>query len=147
MNEWELTGVREDPSLFRGGMMKKLALMLVGSVVTLVGCASMSVSGDALQSRTGFALGLSSDAFTISNRTDSGVRTDYTVTTKTNKTYSCYVTGTIGVVSDAICTQMQATASTQPVAAEPTTKAAEKPAAKAAPASSCNALLKAAGKC
>lgn len=110
--------------------------------VLFSGCASVAVSDDALQSRTASALGLRQGEFTISNRQDSGVRTDYTVTASGSRTYSCYVTGIVSVVgrsvSDAMCSQTSAGKSTSPA---PTAKA-EKPAS-----TSCNALLKAAGKC
>ena len=92
---------------------------------------------DSLTQRTSLALGLSPSQFTISNRTDSGVRTDYNVRTAAGKTYACYVTGTFSVtgrvVSDAVCTEIAPGASSTPTASDTH--------------GPCNALLKAAGKC
>lgn len=98
------------------------------------GCASVAVSDNALNQRTSLALGLTPDQFTISNRVDGGVRTDYNVKTHDGKSYACYVTGSVSVmgpvVSDALCNTMGGNGqSAQPVS------------------SSCNALLKAAGRC
>lgn len=119
--------------------MKKILFCCL-SVALVSGCASVAVNDDALQNRTASALGLQPGEFVIANRSDSGVRTDYTVKTKGNKTYACYVTGTVSIVgrsvSDAMCSPTGTTASAQ---AQPA------PAAQAAPA--CNALLKAAKKC
>lgn len=131
--------------------MNKIACVLVVLAGVISGCASVSVSGDALQSRTVSSLGIPADSFTISDRKDSGIRTDFTVTTKANKVYACYVTGTVGVVSDAICTAMTQAGS---VATSPAPKAAASSSSSQAPkastggsTSNCNALLKAAGKC
>jgi hypothetical protein len=91
-----------------------------------------------LEDRTSFALGLKKEEFTIANRQDNGVRTDYRVRTKQGATYSCYVTGAVGItgreVSDAICSRSNAVSETSN---------------KKSPASgsSCNALLKAANTC
>lgn len=106
---------------------------------TLAGCSSMTVNSDSLTQRTTQALGLTPDRFTISNRTDSGIRTDYLVATRTGETYSCYVTGMFSVmgrtVSDAICTRMNSDGSRS---ATPAGAQSSRP---------CNALLRAAGKC
>lgn len=90
-----------------------------------------------LVQRTSLALGLAADQFTISGRSGSGVRTDYSVATRAGRQYACYVTSTStftgSVVSDALCTELQSGASSGQ---------------SAAPArSDCNALLRAAGKC
>ena len=73
----------------------------------LAGCASAAVTGDALTQRTASAIGAEPGTFTISGRTDNGIRTDYTVTTAGGQKYSCYVTGSLSVVgrvvSDAVC--------------------------------------------
>lgn len=115
----------------------KLAIPLLVAI-SVFGCASVAVTSDALEDRTAFALGLKKDDFTISNRQDSGVRTDYSVQTKSGAQYNCYVTGTVTVigrtVSDAICSPMKMVGKS---AGKKTT----------APSSSCNALLKAANKC
>jgi len=98
------------------------------------GCASVAVDNDAIESNTANALGLARGTFAISNREDSGIKTSYQVKTNGGKQYNCYVTRSVGVsgpvVSDAICSEMgkaggQATG----------------------PSTSCNALLRAAGKC
>ncbi len=73
--------------------------------------------------------------FTISDRVDDGVKSSYAVQTKTGKKYSCYVTGTVSymgrVVSDAVCNE---------IGGKQTKQAAQSN-------GTCNALLKAAGKC
>lgn len=116
---------------------KKLTA-LAALTVLMSGCASMAVTNDSLTQRTATALGLTPSQFTISNRTDNGVRTDYSVQTTSGKTYACYVTGTVSitgrVVSDAVCSA-------------PNQGAASAEASRSAPSTSCNALLKAAGKC
>lgn len=101
------------------------------------GCASVAVSNDAIERNTAHALGLAKGNFTISDRMDDGVKTTYTVKANTGKQYSCYVTGTIAVVgrvvSDAMCTELGKSGK------QTTTGTGGK--------TSCNALLKAAGKC
>ena len=73
----------------------------------LSGCASQSVTEDALQKNTAHAIGVDKNNFTIYDRVDSGVKTTYSVKTKSGQQYNCYVTGGIGltgrVVSDAMC--------------------------------------------
>ncbi len=112
-----------------------LYICLVTSVFFgTVGCASKAVKDSDLEQNTSFALGLDQDQFTISNRVDSGVTTNYVVKTKSGKNYRCYVTGTFSImgpaVSDAICSNSNGTSSS-----------------KAMSGTACNALLKAAGKC
>jgi hypothetical protein len=72
-----------------------------------VGCASVAVTDSAIEERTAFALGLQRGSFTISERKDDGVRTQYAVQTKAGQRYNCYVAGSFSVigrtVSDAIC--------------------------------------------
>jgi hypothetical protein len=98
------------------------------------GCASVAVTEDSIQQRTALALGVEKGDFTISNRVDDGVRTDYVATTASGKVYNCYVEGSVSivgrVVSDALCSEKG--------------KAANK---SMSPGTSCNDLLKAAGKC
>jgi hypothetical protein len=90
---------------------------------------------DAIEKNTAFALGVEHGAFTISNREDDGVKSTYLVKTNAGKKYTCYVTGTVSVVgrvvSDAVCNEVGKSP-------KPTTGTT---------APSCNALLKAAGKC
>ncbi|RZI60583.1 MAG: hypothetical protein EOP14_00465 [Pseudomonas sp.] len=114
-------------------------LLAICALASLVGCASVAVDQDHITKRTSSALGLPPSSFTISDRSDSGVRSDYMVKTTAGKQYGCYVTGSVGitgrVVSDAVCTEvgkpMSSKQSSKPVSASQT----------------CNALLKAAGKC
>lgn len=104
------------------------------------GCASVAVTDEALQQRTATALSLTPSSFEISNRVNDGLKTTYKVSTSSGRQYSCYVTGGVSVtgrvVSDAICSDAPGTVVTGAA-----------PAAAAPPAASCNALLKAAGKC
>lgn len=142
------------------------AMLMASSCAFLAACASVAVNSDALESRTSAALGIDRGTFTISNRTDEGIRTDYTVMTKSGIKYGCYVTGTVSVagrtVSDAICKESARPAATKPAAEirEATGKPGKKngrtpqqaiPAQKQtttpSPAPDCNALLRAAGKC
>jgi len=121
--------------------MKTICLrrVVAASVVVLVGlvagCASVAVTNDAIEKNTAFALGIEKGTFTISNREDDGIKTTYLATTNAGKKYTCYVTGTVSVVgrvvSDAVCNQVG--------------KSAKQ--ATGATSQSCNALLKAAGKC
>lgn len=80
------------------------AVCLTAAITT--GCASMAVTSESLEDKTAFALGLEKGEFTISNRVDEGVQTNYVVKTHKGQEYRCYVTGTIGigrVISDAMC--------------------------------------------
>ncbi|MBZ0067862.1 MAG: hypothetical protein K8F26_03530 [Thiobacillus sp.] len=119
-------------------MKKTLTLASVAAFVALAsGCASVAVSNDAIEQNTAQALGLAKGSFTIADRVDDGVKASYTVKTNTGKQYACYVTGSVSVVgrvvSDPICSEVGKSG---------------KPAAGAGAAGgSCNALLKAAGKC
>lgn len=113
----------------------KKSLLVISLVSAFgVGCASVAVTDDAIVKNTSMAIGLEKTAFTITDRENDGLKTTYKVKTNSGKNYSCYVTGTVSVVgrvvSDAICTEMGASV-------KPTTE----------PSASCNALLKAAGKC
>ncbi len=87
--------------------MHKFLIPLISVTAFLSGCASVAVSTDLIEQRTAFALGLERSSFTISNRQDEGLRTQYVATTKTGQRYNCYVTGTFSVtgrvVSDALC--------------------------------------------
>jgi len=105
---------------------KVLSALALAAV--MAGCASMAVTNDAIQQKTSFALGMTADQFTISDRVDDGLQSRYTATTKNGKVYMCYVEGTVTitgrVVSDAVCSEMGKNS-----------------------APMCNDLLKAAGKC
>ena len=112
-----------------------LAISIVVVAALAAGCASVAVSNDAIEQNTASTLGLSKGAFTISDRVDNGMKTTYAVKTKSGKQYRCYVTGTLSafgrVVSDAVCNEAG--------------KSAEQ--STGTSGGSCNALLKAAGKC
>lgn len=112
------------------------------------GCASVAVSGDAIEQNTARALGLAPGSFTVSNRVDSGIKTTYNVKTTAGRQYGCYVTGTVAivgrVVSDAMCTEMARQPGRMAGQAAPAMAPAQAP----APApQQCNAFLKAAGRC
>lgn len=114
-------------------------IILSALAALVTGCASVAVTGDAIEQRTAFALGLEQGSFVITDRQDEGIKTNYNVKAKNGRAWSCYVTGTFSVVgrvtSDAICTEKAGN------------KQAGKASAAPAPAASCNALLKAAGRC
>ncbi|MEN9493690.1 MAG: hypothetical protein RJA63_4139 [Pseudomonadota bacterium] len=121
-----------------------IAMVLIAAATALAaGCASVAVSSDAIERNTASALGLERGSFTISDRVDDGVKTNYAVRTNAGKSYACYVTGTISVtgrvVSDAICSELGKTAKQ---ATTPST-----PASTSTAGTSCNALLRAAGRC
>jgi hypothetical protein len=141
------------------------AIFLIWTSAFLAACASVAVTSDSLENRTAASLGIDRGTFTISDRTDEGIRTNYTVTTKNGIKYVCYVTGTVSVlgrtVSDAICKESARPATAK--AAADIRETTEKPGKKVSrtqqqitgqkqvePPSStrdCNALLSAAGKC
>lgn len=114
-----------------------LAFPLVAAAVLVGGCASVAVTDDAIQRNTAVTLGVDSGALTISDRENDGVKTTYVAKTVNGRTYNCYVTGTVSVVgrvvSDAVCTELR--------------KSSPGKATQAEKAPTCNALLKAAGKC
>lgn len=119
-------------------MKSKNTIRLAGVLIAAIsaGCASIAVTGDAIEQNTSVALGLEKGAFTISDRADEGIKTTYIAKiNKTGKKYNCYVTGTVGYTgretSDAICTEAGK-------AAKPSSMGG---------GGACNALLKAAGKC
>ncbi|HGO9271456.1 TPA: hypothetical protein ACLBI1_001063 [Neisseria meningitidis] len=99
--------------------------------LALAGCGSINnvtVSDQKLQERAAFALGVSPNAVKISNRSNEGIRINFTATVG-KRVSQCYVTSvisTIGVTtSDAICLGGGMHKGK----------------------SQCNALLKAAGRC
>lgn len=112
---------------------------VLASVVVMTGlvsgCASVAVTNDVIEKNTAFSLGLEKGTFTISNREDDGIKSTYLVNTNLGKKYTCYVTGTVSVVgrvvSDAICNEV----------GKPTKQA------NVTTTQTCNALLKAAGRC
>lgn len=112
---------------------KLIPLVCLAICAFVSGCASVAVTDDAIKRNTAHALGVSTEGVAISNRADEGIKSTYTAQTANGKKYSCYVTGTVTytgrIVSDAMCNEMVTAGS-----------------GSGAP-SSCNALLKAAGKC
>jgi hypothetical protein len=107
---------------------------LVGA---LAGCASVAVTDDAIATGTARALSLAPGSFTVADRVNEGMKTSYTVKTSDGRSYACYMTGTVAItgrtVSDPICA--------------PAAGATSKTNAGSSSGSSCNALLRAAGKC
>ncbi len=85
----------------------KLPLLLALVSALGAGCASFTVTDDALVQRTAAATGMPAGTFTISDRSDEGVTTRYVAKGKKG-TFNCYVTGTVShlgrTVSDAMCT-------------------------------------------
>jgi hypothetical protein len=73
------------------------------------GCASFTVTDEAIVDRTAFALGLSKGDFTVSNRSNDGVSTRYAVRTKSGQEYQCMIGGSLSVLgrqaSEALCTK------------------------------------------
>ncbi|MES2946422.1 MAG: hypothetical protein V4772_26440 [Pseudomonadota bacterium] len=119
---------------------RHIAAVLLALAVS--GCAA-TIGQDGLAQRTSLAIGREVGSFTISDqRPDTGGRIDYSVKTKDGAQYRCYMysaTGFQSVMSfgqiphsDAICTKMGPGAAPAEAAKTPST---------------CNALLKAAGRC
>lgn len=110
--------------------------ILVSSVLMLAGCASVAVTDEAIEKNTAFALGVERGTFTISDRENSGIKTTYSVKTKSGQKYSCYVTGTVSIigriVSDPICNKMSKSGKVTKTKNNST---------------NCNDLLRSAGKC
>ncbi len=86
-------------------------------LLALSGCASVAVKNNDLERRAAAATGMQIGTFAITDRADSGIRTDFVAKGNDGRVFNCYVTGTIGVtgstVSDALCSQ----ASSKPSAA------------------------------
>jgi hypothetical protein len=89
--------------------MKLVCPTLLLTAALASGCASIAVTDEALVDRTAFALGLAKSDFTISNRTDEGTTTRYSVRSKAGQEFNCFVGGSFSVlgrsVSEAICTK------------------------------------------
>ncbi len=96
----------------------------LGAGALIGGAAGFGTSGlikdSTLQQRAAFALGVDTSQVKISNRENSGIKINFTATVG-KKSNQCYVTSSVGVVSDAICSGGGKT--------------------------TCNELLKKAGKC
>lgn len=103
-------------------------------LLTLSACASAVIKDDDIVRKTAFSMGLDQSDFTIANRTNDGVQTTYTMTTKSGKKYNCSIDGSFSfgtgrIITDPICNEVG------------------KAESKNSGDKSCNALLKAAGKC
>lgn len=126
--------------------MKKTFIPVIMSIA-MFGCASVAVTSDSLEDRTSTALHLSKSDFSIIQREDKGLETDYIVKTKSGTQYNCYVTGGMSItgslVSDAVCSK----AITSKTNSKTTGKTSKAPAANDTNNTQCNALLKAANKC
>jgi len=124
--------------------MKKTKLIISVLALTLAGCALVKtnkLSDDVLTQRTAFTLGLDKSEFTISNRQEPNKSSEvyYLVTTKSGRKFNCYVAaGFTSIVtpnsdaSDAVCSEIGGSSGA--------TSSNNK-------GKTCNALLKAAGKC
>lgn len=79
------------------------------AALAAAGCASLAVTDEAIVDRTAFALGLGKGDFTISNRSDEGTTTRYSVRTKAGQDYNCFLGGSFSVlgrtVSEAVCSK------------------------------------------
>lgn len=100
----------EGENMFR----KTIATAACLAALAASGCASMAVTQESLEDKTSFALGLDRGDFTINNRVDEGVQTNYVVKTRNGQEYRCYVTGLVTylgrTVSDAVCNRKGAPA-------------------------------------
>lgn len=122
------------------------------AIALLSGCAA-TVDQGGLEQRTGQAIGRSVGQFTISDRSEeTGGRINYMVRTSDGMTYGCYLYGVTGFqkamsfgqtpVSDAICT---ATTGGKSKGKDQLPAAAGQRGSTTG--GTCNALLKAAGRC
>jgi hypothetical protein len=111
--------------------------------LALGGCAA-TIDQSGLEERTASAVGRPVGAFTIADRSEeTGGRINYTVKTRDGSTFKCYLYSATSFQkvmsfgqtpnSDAICSAMGRGGAPSGAATKP--------------ASTCNALLKAAGKC
>nr|WP_315477271.1 hypothetical protein [uncultured Undibacterium sp.] len=111
-------------------------ISLIALFGLLIGCASIAVTDDVIAKKTAFELGLNASDFTISNRENDGAMSTYIVKTKDQRTYNCSIGGSISVlgrtVSSPICNEVGKKSGAAPSTSSGAT---------------CNALLKAAGKC
>lgn len=107
--------------------------VLTTLMISIVGCnsnQSKDGSSDTISNKTEFALGLNKTQFTVYEVNSSMIKTTYKVKTSKGGIYNCYFTKAMGIpASDALCSKMNGMSS------DPIRN------------SSCNALLKAAGKC
>ncbi|MDO4682316.1 MAG: hypothetical protein Q4B17_05945 [Lautropia sp.] len=105
--------------------------LLIAAPLLLAACGTIGnkvISDDTLQERAAFALGTTADQITISNRRGD-TNTVRFVATVGQQSHQCYVSTVGGIhVSDAICS---GNSSVRPSSDD----------------GSCNALLKAAGRC
>lgn len=125
---------------------------LAAALTLLAGCAS-TINQDGLEQRTAQAIGRSVGQFAITDRSEeAGGRINYTVNTRDGAAYRCYLYGVTGLQkamsfgqtphSDAICTALvggkSGSGNQAPGATGPSGRSA---------GGTCNALLRAAGRC
>ncbi|WP_234266413.1 hypothetical protein [Hydrogenophaga sp. NFH-34] len=114
--------------------------MALAVVLALTACAA-TIDDGGLEQRTSMAIGREVGTFTLSDRSEeSGGRINYVARTKDGAVYKCYLYSpsgfqramTFGMTpnSDALCTRFGTSGAAAPV-----------------PSGTCNALLKAAGRC
>lgn len=97
---------------------------LLAAVMALAsGCASSVISDKSLMQKTAFSLGLNESDITLLSRENDGFMTRYVVQAKSGKKFNCEVGGTIGVVGEPGCLEVNSSSN------------------------GCNALQKAAHKC
>jgi hypothetical protein len=115
---------------------------LAAMLLLLGGCAA-TIDQGGVEQRTAQAIGRTTDQFTITDRSEeTGGRINYSVQTKDGAAYRCYMYSATGFQramtfgqtphSDAICTAMVA---------------GQGKGSPVKPATECNALLRAAGRC
>jgi hypothetical protein len=114
-------------------------LASIGVAASLTSACASAVKHEDIPRKTAFALGLESEQISISNRVEDDAAVRYTVTTSSGKKYQCYIEGWYNVTgrhsSDAVCSEIGGSGG----------KAGGK--APGGTPGTCNALLKAAGKC
>lgn len=123
----------------------RLVTPLATTLALLTGCTA-TIDQGGLEQRTALAIGRPVGQFNVSERSEeAGGRINYSVQTHDGMVYSCYLYGATGIQkamsfgqtphSDAICTTVAGNKGNAPVPANKT------------PATLCNALLRAAGRC
>lgn len=107
-----------------------LALVLALGVAGCGTINNQTITDEKLRSRAAAALEVSPDQITISNRSNEGIRINFTATVG-KRAHQCYVTSTVSMMgvltSDALCSSQRGSGSGKKVR--------------------CNKLLKAAGHC
>lgn len=132
---------RPAPCTREGTLMKKHTLT-IAALLMLAGCGTINnkvVSDETLQDKAAFALNTTADEVTISDR-KAGMQEIRFVATVGKKSYQCYVSTVMGLhTSDALCSGSNSVKKSGGKASRKEEAAQE--------GRSCNALLKAAGRC